>query len=234
MITSPMTLEQTAVATARAQEHWSKRHQTQAATNAGSQARKWTIAITREAGTDGTAIAREVASKLGWAVYDRELVEKIARDMGLHASLMDTLDERRRSWLVEFAEGFATGDLSESRFVRHLVETLLSLGEHGHCVIVGRGAAQVLPAEKTLRVRLVGKLEDRIKDAQHKLGLTREAAERWVKDTDKERTQFVKSHFSKDPRDVEQCDLILNTSRWSIAECAELIVQAVRLAEKKA
>ena len=234
MITSPMTLEQSALATARAQEHWSKRHQELALKKGGQTARPWTIAITREAGTDGTAIAQEVASKLGWAVYDRELVEKIAQDMGLHASLLDTVDEHRRGWLIEFAEGFSSSDMSENRYVRHLVETLMSLGSHGHCVIVGRGAAQVLPPESTLRVRLVGKLEDRIKDVQQKLSLAHDAAERWVRDTDKERTQFVKSHFSKNPCEPEQCDLVLNTSRWSSTECVELIVQALRLAEKKA
>ena len=234
MITSPMNLEQSASSLARAQEHWATRHKEAAAGQGTQKVRPWTIAITREAGTDGAAIAQEIGKKLGWQVYDRELVEMIARDMGLHAGLLDSVDERRRGWLVECAEGFSSAkDASESRYVRHLVETLLSLGTHGNCVIVGRAAAQVLPVESTLRVRLVGLLEDRINHARHKLGLTHDAAERWVKDTDNERVQFVKSHFSKDPRDAEQCDLVLNTSRWTVADCAEIIIQSLRLAEAK-
>jgi len=46
--------------------------------------------------------------------------------------------------------------------------------------------------------------------------------------------QFVKDHFYKDATDPHRYDLILNTSRWSEAECAEFIVQAVHRIESPA
>ena len=50
----------------------------------------------------------------------------------------------------------------ESAYVRHLIETLLTLAMHGKCIIVGRGANVVVPSETVLRVRLIAPLGERI------------------------------------------------------------------------
>ncbi len=49
--------------------------------------------------------------------------------------------------------------------------TLLSLGAHGECIIVGRGSAQVLPSATTLRVRLVAPLRDRASIISQRFGI---------------------------------------------------------------
>jgi cytidylate kinase len=224
MIMSTLNLERQADALARAQKHW----QTEAKT-------AWTVALTREAGTDGSPIAQEVARRLNWTVYDRELIEHIAREMGLRSTLLDSIDEKQRSWLLECVDSLsAAGAVSEPKFVKHLVETLLSLSAHGNCVIVGRGAAHVLPAASTLRVRLVGDRHDRVKKVQERQHLTETEAARWVEQTDRERAHFVKQHFFKDPMDPAAYDLVLNTSRWSKEECAELIVDAIAKLKQRA
>ena len=102
------------------------------------------------------------------------------------------------------------------------------------CVIVGRGAAMFLPPETTLRVRLVGDLKDRIAWISQCRNLSHAQAAHWVAEKDRERTQFVKSHFFKDSTDPLQYDLVLNTSRWSVHDCADLIIQALRHAENQA
>jgi hypothetical protein len=103
-------------------------------------------------------------------VYDHELLQWIAQEMHVRTSLLQSVDERRQSWPLETAEAFLTASresdsqamVSESGYVRHLVQTVLALGVHGECVIVGRGAAFILPAETTLRVRLVAPVKQRI------------------------------------------------------------------------
>src|SRR5262245_4303234 len=63
-----------------------------------------TITLSREAGTQGTATAHEVGERLGWQVYDYELLERIAQDMGVRSSLLESVDERRMYWLKEAFE----------------------------------------------------------------------------------------------------------------------------------
>jgi hypothetical protein len=215
-------LERQAEALARAQRHWQEPTVTRA----------WTIALTREAGTPGVELAREIGRRHHWPVYDRELIERIASEMGHHANLLDSLDEKHRSWLLEAVQSLTlAGPVSEAKFIRRLVETVLSLGAIGHCVIVGRGAAQILPPESTLRVRLVAAKEDRVAAAQRKRDLTRVQAERWVEETDRERARFVAEHFHKDPSDPSRYDLVLNMSRWSVEEAADLVLDALKKME---
>ncbi len=206
-----------------AQRHWQGRQQNKV------EKKGITIALAREAGAPGTMVAAEVGKRLGWPIYDHALLERIAQEMGLRTQLVESVDERRRSWLLETVEGFVSaGGVSELAYVRHLTQTILSLAEHGECIIVGRGAAQILPPKSTLRVRLIGELDDRIAAVAHRLNLSRDKAAKWIADTDHRRQAFVKDHFLKSPADCRYYDLILNSSTWSVSECAELIVHGVR------
>src|SRR5262245_28539037 len=107
----------------------------------------FTIALTREAGSQGSQVAQAVGAKLGWAVYDQELLNLIAQDRGLHVRLLQSLDERHVSWLEECLENLGGGrPVGSGLYLHELLEQLAALGRHGHCVIVGRGAAHGLPA----------------------------------------------------------------------------------------
>ncbi len=192
------------------------------------------VTLMREAGTPGTSIAHEVGTRLGWQVYDYELLERIANELGLRLSLLESVDERQKGWLTECLEAFGSKPhLSESTYVRHLIQTVLSLGALGRCVIVGRGSAFILPGAQTLRVRLVGDLQDRIALVAQRRGLSREEAARWVEQTERERERFSRDHFRKDISNPHHYDLMLNSSRWSVSECADLIVDAVRRREQR-
>ncbi len=195
----------------------------------------FTVALSREFGTQGTAVAREVGSLLGWHVYDHELLEWIAQEMGLRTALLESVDDPAQSRLLESVEAFRSAPLksewsplvSEGAYFHQLVETVLALGIHGECVIVGRGAGFILPPATTLRVRLVGPVRERIAALSRKLGITERDAARRVRNIDRERTDFVQDHFGKAPVDPRNYDLVLNTSRLSVAESAELIVEAL-------
>jgi cytidylate kinase len=212
----------------RANQHWQLRHQEQGAGSEKAAAPAFTIALSREAGTYGAAIARAVADRLGWPVYDSELMQRIATDMGVHQALLSSMDEHHVSWLTEYLEGLSPHrGVSQYAFMHRLLETLLSLAAHGNCVIVGRGATKVLPAATTLRVRIVAPREHRVEAVQHEHGIAREAAARQVEATDRERNEFVREHFGMDAADPRNYDLLLNAARFPIEQCAELIIAAL-------
>ncbi len=197
--------------------------------------RKWsgaapafTIALSREVGARGTSVARAVGERLGWPVYDHELLEQLAEEMQVGVKQLENLDEKPGSWLQECIESFsAAPPVTESTYFRRLLRMLLALGARGECLIVGRGAAQLLAPVSTLRVRLTASREDRIAVISQEMQLAQPAAARYIDTRDRERIQFIKDHFQKDPTDPQQYDLILNTSRFSVAACAELIIDAL-------
>src|SRR5687767_12951302 len=86
-------------ALARAQKHWLEHHE------GASMPTEFTIALSREAGTYGALVARKAADRLGWPVYDQELVQRIADDMGVRRTLLESVDERKVGWVSESLSG---------------------------------------------------------------------------------------------------------------------------------
>jgi hypothetical protein len=170
----------------------------------------FTIALSRQVGARGNSIAKEVGAHLGWPVYDRELMEQIAQKMDVRVQLVQSVDEKRVGTIQELIESFmALPRANQDMYFRHLLDTIFSLGSHGECIIVGRGAAQILPPATTLRVRLVGNLDDRIAVMMKRLNLSRLEADR-LEAMDLERNRFVKEHFHKDLR---RCVLVPKEQR---------------------
>jgi cytidylate kinase len=206
--------------------HWKERGEAEAYAQQAKPA--YTIAISRQSGARGTTTARAVAERLGCAVYDRELVERIAQDMKLQASLVERVDEQTVGWLQEFMESFRSAPVvSDIAYVHRLAKTIASLVAQGDCVLVGRGVAHLLPVETTLRVRLVAPVAWRVAAMSRKLGVSEEEAAIRVAAIDRQRVQFVREHFNKDTTDPSLYDLVLNTDRFSVEQCADLIVEAL-------
>jgi cytidylate kinase len=186
------------------------------------------IALSREPGTPVREVAREVGERLGWPVYDREVPALIAQELNLPVVIVEDIDERRQSWLLECIESFSSGaELSEGRYFRHLISVIRSLGERGCCLIVGHGAEFILPANSTLRVCLVGNREDRIASLSRRLHIDHATAERRLDEIHRERSRFLSAHFHVDPAQPRNYDLVLNCSQWSPSDCADFIFRAL-------
>ena len=74
---------------------------------------------------------------------------------------------------------------------------------------------------------MVASLQDRIAFIVKERGLKPTEAAGFVDSTDRERRKFIKDHFRKDVTDPLIYDLVLNTSRLSVEECADLVVEAL-------
>ena len=187
------------------------------------------IAISREAGALGHTVAAEVGYRLGWPVYDREILDKIGEDMRRPSQHLQALDERPGSWLEEFLAGLSSQhSVSPDRYLKYLVGAVRGLGQIGRCVIVGRGANFILPAETTLRVRLVASAEDRARVIAQRLNLGPREAAAWAERAVRERGVFVRRAFHQDVADPRHYDLVLNMSRLSVDEAADVIIRVLQ------
>ena len=105
---------------------------------------------------------------------------------------------------------------------------ILALGATGEVIIVGRGAGHILPRETTLHVRFIAPRADRVTYLTHWLRLTPPEAEAQINLRDERRTQFLLEQLNSDPTDTINYDMVLNTSRLTEEQCAELVAQAAR------
>lgn len=190
----------------------------------------FSICISREAGSGGITVAREVGRRLGWPVFDEELMEKLADELKVDVTYLKDYDEQRGSWLVDTIKAFSTSSasVSEVAYFHRLVKMLHALGLRGECIVVGRGSNFILPQETTLRVRIVASHNDRIAFMVREHKLTSVEATRYVETKDRDRHKFIKDHFHKEHDDPLNYDLTINRSRFSVDETAEMVIEALQ------
>jgi cytidylate kinase len=187
------------------------------------------LAISRQAGTNASAIARRVGELLSWDVIDRDVLSFLLQEGPLPAGQFDAVDETKANWLVElFGKWVDDHMLTQMEYVARLGKILQVASHHASCVFVGRGAQFLLPREKGSAVRIISPREQRIAwtmEAQH---LTRSEAQRWVEQHDRGRHEFVRAYFHHDEEDPKLYDLVENLEFLDEAEAAEVIVTHCR------
>lgn len=188
-----------------------------------------TIAVSREAGSRGGTIARRVGRKLGWQVYNQELLDYIAQEGSFTEGVVTNLQPEAARWAeARLQELLDAGQLSSQRGVVDLARVVLALSAQGEVVLLGRGAGCLLPRETTLHIRIIAPHEERVAYMSQWLRLPHEQAVEQVKLRDTHRGEFIRSQFRREPSDIYQYDLLLNSSLLGEDLSVELIVQAAR------
>lgn len=188
-----------------------------------------TIAISRETGARGGTIGRRAGRKLGWQVYDQELLEYIAQEGTFRQDFAENLSPAASSWAEERLQELLRGEqLSQHPSIVNLARVILGLGAQGNVVLIGRGAGSILPPATTLHARVVAPLAERIAYLGQRERLTVDEATERVRLRDHRRTEFLATHFHRQQGDIYQYDLLLNSSLLGEESCADLIAKAAQ------
>ncbi len=184
-----------------------------------------TVALSREAGARGGAIARRVGHKLGWQVVDQDLLDYLMQD---EAAFQD-VPAAAREWAGERLDQLLRARvIANDEAVISLARAVLMLGAQGEVILVGRGAGYILPPATTLHVRVLAPEADRIAYVAQLTRLATEEAAEEVRRRDARRAAFLAQYLGCQAGDPYPYDILLNSSRLGEEACAELIVQAAR------
>ena len=187
------------------------------------------VAISRETGSRGGSIGKRVGRKLGWQVYNQEVMEYISQDGAIEYDAGADLTPAAAQWAEQRWQAVVRHcNLNAQPSVAALARIILTLGAQGEVVLIGRGAGTLLPQESTLNVRIVAAKDDRIAYVSQWLRMTPEEASEQVELRDRRRNAFVSTYFRGQTNDVHQFDLVLNSSLLGEDLCADLIVQAAK------
>ncbi|MCS6863246.1 MAG: cytidylate kinase-like family protein [Abditibacteriales bacterium] len=187
------------------------------------------LLISREKGSGGRTVADLVGQRLGWQVFDREIVDEVAKRAQVRQQLIESLDEHDRAVIDDIILSALDRDnIGTVGYLHHLKQVIHTLGQHGDVIIMGRGARHILPTQFGLNVRFVAPFEVRVQRVAAKEGLTMAAARAVVENADRERAAFIRRHFQKKVDDPLDFDLILNTAELSAAAAAEIVLTALK------
>jgi len=169
------------------------------------------IAIEREFGCGGSDIAKLLAQRLGWKLWDHELTQEIARLTKSSPEAVEDMEWRRDPAMyrvfVSFLRGAFEGGLPptnrlallDARRIASVSESAINQAlAAGPCVIVGRGSQFFLRDRKDVfRTFLYASRDYKI----HRLicaGTPEQTAIEQVDTTDRDRAAFVKRYLKRE------------------------------------
>lgn len=182
------------------------------------------ITIEREYGCGGANIARKVAERLGWKLWDELLTCEIARLSHCHESEVELREERLDPLYYRLFKSILRGSFEGSLNVHRLklldADSILRITQQvikkaaseGNCVIVGRGSQHFLRERgDTLRVFLYAPREAKVRRLTAG-GIKDAEAEELVDTVDDERSAFIDKYFHMQWPNPHIYHAMLNTS----------------------
>lgn len=190
----------------------------------GKEKRVSVITISREPGSGGRIVAKELAESLDFDLFHQEIIHELAESTKASRRLLETLDERAITVLQDWIATLVDRDhLWPDQYLKHLMNVIGIIGRHGHAVIVGRGANFILPPDRRLSVRIVAPLAMRVENVVRDFGAPREEARRRVLKTELDRRAFIRKYFHADITDPVNYDIVLNAGTLGFDAAMETI-----------
>lgn len=182
------------------------------------------ITFSRRYGAGGGQIARKVAERLGYRLYDTDAIEYKAGELGFREDVME-LGERPPSFFQRIFSSKPAVDLDR------LNSVVYELAKQGDAVFLGWGSHMLLRAfDCALHVRVIASREKRIQNLIRR-GVSQEDAPRLIDHGDHDRAAFIKFAFGVDWDDPDLYDLVLNMDKLSVDLAVETVVQIGRSEE---
>jgi cytidylate kinase len=166
------------------------------------------IAVEREYGSGAAGIAKALADRLGWTLWDHAITCEIARRLKCDVESVQQREERpdpafyrlmkifMRGSYEESLQGGGKLELLDAEHLALLFERIVTdIAAKGSCVIIGRGAPWFLRnRDDTLRIFIYAPEEEKIRRMAAR-GKTWSEAEDLIKTVDRERAAFVKKYY---------------------------------------
>lgn len=182
------------------------------------------ITVEREYGSGAAEIAKALAGRLGWALWDHEITCEIARRLKCDVQSVERREEKPDPAFYGLMKAFMRGsyedhysggggiELLDAEHLAELFEKVVKdVVSRGPCVIVGRGAPWFLRERKdTMSVFLYAPYQERLRRTLAS-GKSRAQAEDLLERVDRERATFIKKYYGMVWPQRDLYHLMINT-----------------------
>lgn len=192
------------------------------------------INVGRQLGSGGHDIGRMLALDFQAKYYDRELLNLAAKESGLSEKIFEQNDERKgffRGLLNIGAPhlGSFKPDLSQESLFQFQSDAIRKAAKEGSCVFVGRCADYVLrDFNNTVNIFITASMEYRIKQIMNKQHMDKEAARKFIEQSEGKRADYYNYYTGKKWGYAESYDLCIDSSKLGLVETEKLIAQFIR------
>jgi cytidylate kinase len=185
------------------------------------------VSVSREEGSWGGDVARDLARRLGYKLLDRKALLAEAEAYGGISPSAPELDEKRPGLLERL-------DQERHRYNVLLRTVVYKVAREDNVVFLGRGTGMLLGSiEHALRVLVTCPVPLRIarimeRGAGGRPGpMTREQAEEIVRRSDRDRARYVRYLFQTDWLDPTHHSIVINTGVVEVPAAVDLLVRMI-------
>jgi len=202
------------------------------------------ITIEREYGSGGADIAKRIASRLGWKLWDQLLTNEIARLMECECRVVEEHEEKRDPLHYRLLKAFMRGSyegsqnaprlkIADTDCIREVTERVVKgAAEAGECVIVGRGSAYYLQNRRdAFHVFVYAPLDDKVRRLRAG-GKSENEAVQLAETVDRDRAAFIKQYFGVEWPGRHRFHLMINSTMGEEA-AVETILNSITVFEKQ-
>ena len=197
---------------------------------------KKVITISREFGSGGRTVAKAVAERLGYAFYDKALVELIARESGYAPEFIERRGEdatSTSSFLFNLARSGSVGvegysDVTDKLFVIQY-NIIKRLASEGPCVIVGRCSDYILKDfPEALHAYIYADTKFKAERIVELYGERDDAPEKRLEEKDKKRKVYYRNYTGRIWGMSSNYDICLNSGKLGVDSCVDIISELAR------
>lgn len=184
------------------------------------------ITIGRQYGSGGREIGVKLAQDLGIKCYDKELLDRAAKDSGICQELFEHHDEKpTNSFLYSLVMDTYSFGYSSAAFADMPINHKIFLAQFDTI-------KKLADFNGAFSVFIHGDMDKRIRRIADKYQLTDAAAKDRIHKTDKQRASYYNYYTSKKWADADSYDLCLNSSVLGIYGCVEMIKKMLEIKKR--
>ncbi len=174
--------------------------------------KQYSVSLSRQFGSLGRPIAKEMAEILGVDYYDREIVEKAAKKMNMSVGQISQNEESARNpfGYMRFPLGRGTTEVQDKIF-KVQRDIILDIARKESCLIVGRCSDSILEDfENHFNIFVYAPYEARVTNCVNQLGMTPKVAKKMIAEVDTARDAYHMRYVKYLPADMDHIDLMIN------------------------
>ena len=187
------------------------------------------ITISRQFGSGGRSIGKEVAAKLGIPCYDQNLIELFAKESGFSEEYIKNdgeLAAHKNILSSIFSDRVYDTPYTQDVLWEAQRKVILDLAEKESCVIVGRCADFILKdTANCLRVYIHADKDYRADRIVRVYGEREDAPAKRIADKDKSRRAYYEQYTRSKWGDAENYHIALDSGTLGLDTCVRLLLE---------
>lgn len=203
---------------------------------------KRVITISRQFGSGGSEIAKELSSRLEIPYVDKSIIAEAASSSGISKELFERADEKRtNSFLFSLVSAHYGGSatplqlndiITDDKLFIITSDTIKKFADEP-CVIVGRCADDILSDRDIIKVYVYADMPMRVDRISKLYGLDEKATLTLIKKTDKKRANYYNFYTTKTWGEATNYDICINSTKLGVQKTIDILEAYIKSYNKK-